>query len=159
MPDLGRILDMLDRDDALELDAQADRPGDSGDSLWPTIEDGDEVLEVDYARLFPTSRPTDRGYDDFEVYGDEWFLSEDDVGEILGEVGRDPGESTPPGWDVWAWYQPIHYFGPDWGIYIREAGLMECARRIGRSLPPGLAGRASPLLGKAVVRAAFAALF
>jgi predicted RNA binding protein YcfA (HicA-like mRNA interferase family) len=60
---------------------------------------------------------------------------------------------------VWAWYQPIHYFGPDWGIYIRETGLMECARRIANCLPPGLVVRSSATLGKAVIRAAFASLF
>ena len=146
MPDLGRILDMLDRDGALEIEPQSDPPGGPRASVWPSVENGEEVFEVDHARLFPTHNPTDRGYEDFEVHGDDWLLSEDDVGEIVGEVGRDVSESTPPGWDVWAWYQPIHYFGPEWGIYIRETGLMECARRIAASLPPGLAVRSSAMV-------------
>jgi hypothetical protein len=159
MPDVGRILDMLERDDALELDSHDDLSDEPSGPAWPSVEEGEEVLEVDYARLFPAGDPTERGDADFEIYSDGWILSEDDLAEILGEVGRDPNESRPPGWDVWAWYRPIHYFGPNWGIYIRETGLKECARRIGRSLPAGLAGRSNALLAKALIRAAFGALF
>ena len=53
-----------------------------------------------------------------------------------------------------------HFFGPAWGIYIRETGLIECARRISRALPPGLATTYSRgVLAKAIVRAAFSALY
>jgi len=160
VPELGRILDMLERADALEIDASPAALGDDGESMWPSVEAGETVLEVDYGRLFPTRNPIDRGPEDFEVYGDDWQLGEDDAGTILDEIGEDLNESQPPEWDVWAWYQPIHFFGATWGIYIRETGLIECARRIAHALPAGLATTYSPgVLAKAMVRAAFSTLY
>lgn len=153
MPDLGRILDLLERDEALDLmdDQQPD--------FWPPIEDDDVVLEVDHGRLFPTRRPVDRGQQDFEVFGDEWDLRDDDAESVLGP-SRNSSPGAPPEWDVWAWYQPIHFFGPRWGIFIREVGMLECARRVGSTLPPWLRSTHRPsLLAKALVRAAFSALF
>jgi predicted RNA binding protein YcfA (HicA-like mRNA interferase family) len=161
VPDLARILDMLERANALEIETSPAEPSDDdGESAWPSIEADEAILEVDYGRLFPTRNPVDRGREDFEVYGDNWEISEDDAGTILDGIGGDPAESRAPEWDIWAWYQPIHFFGPTWGIYIRETGLIECARRIGRALPPGLATTYSRgVLAKAVVRAAFSALY
>lgn len=155
MPDLSVILNMLDRDDALEL---SQRPPNRDERLWPTAED-QELLEVDYQRLFPNRRPVDRGFQDFEVYGDEWFIDDEAVEGIVGGVGTVPDESEPPEWDIWAWYQPIHYFGPDWGVFIKEDALRLLARRIGHRLPAGVRGGRDPELAKALVRAAFAALF
>jgi predicted RNA binding protein YcfA (HicA-like mRNA interferase family) len=167
MPDLGRILDLLNRDEALQLG----EPDEPERDMWPTVEPNEEVYEVDHARLFPTERPLDRGHQDFEFFGDEWDLP-DAAAEIVlnpnSESTKEQGvqdgpqavSDRPPEWDVWAWYQPIHFFGPDWGIFIREAGLVECARRISRLLPASLrtSGRAS-MLAKALIRASFGALF
>lgn len=155
MPDLSVILNMLDRDEALDLSAQ---DLDRDDPIWPTTDD-QQVFEVDYQRLFPTARPTDRGFQDFEVYGDDWYVDEEIVDEVVGGMGSAPGESEPPEWDVWAWYQPIHYFGPAWGIFIKEDALRLLARRIGHRLPAHLRSSRDPLLAKALIRAGFAALF
>jgi predicted RNA binding protein YcfA (HicA-like mRNA interferase family) len=153
MPDLARILDLLERDDALHLAERLNEPS------WPDIDENEAVFEVDYGRLFPTRRPTDRGQQDFELFGDDWELPEDQAGSVL-EGPNASGAGQPPEWDVWAWYQPIHFFGPDWGIFIRETGLAECARRIAAFLPPGTGGWRGPsLLAKSVLRASFAALF
>jgi predicted RNA binding protein YcfA (HicA-like mRNA interferase family) len=158
MPDVDQILGMLDRDQALELGPANLYEGAAG--AWPVIGGDETMLDVDYGRLFPGRRPGDRGQADFELYGDHWDLTDEDAASIADEIGLDPSESRFPEWDVWAWYQPIHFFGPDWGIYIRETGLIECAQRIARSLPAGLRGayRVS-LLAKSLVRAAFSALF
>ena len=156
MPDLSTILNMLDRDDALDLNLQ--RWPDE-ERVWPTT-DGSDVHEVDYERLFPSPRrATDRGVEDFEIYGDDWTIDDDVARDITEGVGAAPREANPPVWDVWAWYQPIHYFGPDWGIFIRETALRELARRIGRRLPHRPRRLTDPMLAKALVRAAFAALF
>jgi predicted RNA binding protein YcfA (HicA-like mRNA interferase family) len=155
MPDIGRIIDFIDRSEALALPGDSFSPVDHTSS-WPKLGRRETILEVDYSRLFPRARPTDRGERDFHLYGDDWELSEEATRSILHE----PGSLGPPEWDVWAWYQPIYFFGSQWGIYIRESGLVECARRIGQFLPPDLPGAARPdLLAKALVRAAFAALF
>lgn len=155
MPDLSVILNMLDRDDALDLSSP---DLDQDDPIWPSTDD-QQVFEVDYQRLFPTTRPTDRGFEDFDLYGDDWHVDDEIVDEIVGGVGSAPGESVPPEWDVWAWYQPIHYFGPDWGIFIKEDALRLLAGRIGHRLPARLRRGRDPLLAKALLRAAFGVLF
>jgi hypothetical protein len=156
MADLGRILDMLERDGALDLSPSgfAPRPD------WPTIDEGDELREVDYRGLFPGARPTRRGERDYEVFGDDWEVGQELIDALFEETSGEPAASGPPAWDVWAWYQPIHYFGLDWGIFIKETGLVECARRIARTYsgaPPPAAS--AGLWAKAVLRAAFNVLF
>ncbi len=158
MPDLGRILDLQDRADALDLVDEQRDPTDSPG--WPLVADDDTILEVDHSALFPTGRPTDTGQADFEVFGDSWTISEDVVEEVLRGAGSFPGEAAAPEWDVWAWYQPIHFFGPAWGIYVSEVGLIKCAQRIAHCLPPNVVSTyRRDSLAKAVIRVAFNALF
>ena len=149
MPDLTQILGMLERDDALELEEHND--------TWPSIDDGETVVEVDHNSLFPNTRPQRDGAD-FDLYGDEWEIPWEDAEAIVGE-GAPATSSAPPEWDVWAWYQPIHYFGADWGIYIRESALLECARRIARTASIPATGHHVMNLAKAMIRAAFSTLF
>src|SRR5690242_12201591 len=105
MADLAQILDMLERDGALEL--LPTPPADAGDTPWPRIEPTDGIAHVDHSRLFPDSRRiTDRGREDFEIYGDDWELDRDTAASILGDTDA-AGAAAPPAWDVWAWYQPI----------------------------------------------------
>jgi hypothetical protein len=154
MPDIGLILDLLERHEALELSGSHS----DNDMLWPEISQGETILEVDYGRLFPRARPSDRGAQDWDLYGDEWQIGQGDAAGVIEGGADGPSAARPPEWDVWAWYQPIH-FGGEWGIFIREAGLIECARRIAASL----SGRHGPThdsnLAKALVRSAFATLF
>lgn len=42
--------------------------------------------------------------------------------------------------DVCAWYQPIHFFGHDWGIFIREECVVRLARRAATFLPASSVG-------------------
>jgi predicted RNA binding protein YcfA (HicA-like mRNA interferase family) len=155
VPEFGHVLEMLDRDDALELHEPLES------RIWPEIEQGEDIVEVDYGRLFPAHPPTDRGQDDFEVFGDDWDLNEDSASDILEPRPAYKGAMGPPQWDVWAWYQPIHFFGPRWGIFIRESALVECARRIAAAYHPPVPAswRGPSLLAKATLRSAFAALF
>ena len=165
MPDLARVLDLLERAGVLDLDEETvtDRPRD-----WPKVDEDEQALAIDFSRLFPSRRP-ERDGEDFELYGDQWEPTDDDLRWVLEDDGfavdwpaglAYDGGREPPQWDVWAWYQPIHYFGPDFGIYIKESALLECARRIrgqhGGAVPHGRAGL---LFAKACVRAAFATLY
>ena len=160
MPDIGQILEMLERDQALEDQDPSDT------APWPQIEPEDQILELDYDRLFP-ARVTDRGVEDFEVYGDQWEITDEAVEDILStdetvDIAGRPGstQASPPQWDIWAWYQPIHFFGPGWGIFIREVGLLECARRMAALQPRRhLSPKQRRLLAKALIRSAFAVLF
>lgn len=62
---------------------------------------------------------------------DEISIAEDEV--------RDTGL-----FDVCAWYQPIHFYGPDWGIFIREQCVVSLAWRIARFLDPSAVTSAYP---------------
>lgn len=147
------IVDFLDREDALEEPVA---------SPWPTVEEEDELLPVDWDRLLPRRRPQRDGAE-WDLYGDDWEpgLDDDGVGAIDGRLGRGPdaldrgARSRRP--DVCAWYQPIHFHGLAWGIYIREDCLWRMAADIAAFMPPG-----TPMtfgLPKALLRAAFSTLF
>jgi hypothetical protein len=38
-------------------------------------------------------------------------------------------------WDVCAWYQPIHFYGREWGIYVSEDCVFSAARLFARFAP------------------------
>ena len=40
------------------------------------------------------------------------------------------GLTIPSNFEVLAWYQPIHYYGHAWGIYIKESAVIDLAARI-----------------------------
>lgn len=148
MPALSDILGFLDREDALEMGAAPD--------VWPTLEPDAEVYELDWMRLFP-SRVLDRGQADWELYGDDnWGIADDLLDRLSGDGAKLPGNGGVPGWDRCAWYQPIHFHGPAWGIFLYDECIVDVARvlyqLIGRPyLNAGVA--------KALLRAGFATLF
>lgn len=147
---------MLERDGALAVPEE---------SPWPTHDGG--VAPVDWGGLFPgRGRGGIEHIDDF----DEWEPDLDD--DFLGELGERAGshatahregrpldgEITQP--DVCAWYQPMHFHGLDWGIFVREDCLLRLALDIStyvpiRSRTPYELRR----LAKAVIRAGFSTLF
>jgi hypothetical protein len=43
-----------------------------------------------------------------------------------------------PDWDKCAWYQPIHYFGENWGIFIKEECVKCAAFMIARFVEPSV---------------------
>lgn len=151
MPELFEIVDLLERNEALSLDDPA--------QPWPGLDVDEEVdvLEVDWRRLFP-GRVRDRGNADWELYGDDdWSLPGAAIDRILS--GEDLGAGATvrvPGWDVCAWYQPIHFHGFDWGIYIYDHCILDIAASVYLRLgsPP-----LTMPLAKTLVRAGFAALF
>lgn len=151
MPELFEIVDLLERNEALRLDDPA--------QPWPglDVDEDVEVVEVDWRRLFP-GRVLDRGNADWELYGDDdWSLPGEALERIAsgGDVGGSNGVLVP-GWDVCAWYQPIHFHGFDWGIYIYDSCILDIATAVYLRLgsPP-----LTMPLAKTLVRAGFAALF
>lgn len=96
-------------------------------------EENQERRLIDVERLFdPRSQP--------------WLFepTEEDLAEIdkafaQGEPTENETGATQGGWPlVWetcAWYQPIHFFGPDWGIYIKEDCVRRAAYRFARFVP------------------------
>lgn len=45
-----------------------------------------------------------------------------------GSIDGEPDDSQI--WDILAWYQPLHSFGEDWGIYITQSGILKIANEI-----------------------------
>lgn len=119
---IDEIISVLDADNSLEL----------GQSPWHKEIDHEryEIRQVDWGRLFPNSKPQDRSPDnDWEIYGDDWEIDSETPYEIF-EEGSDQDASRPEEWDVCAWYQPIHFHGYDWGIFIKEECLKRLAKKI-----------------------------
>lgn len=149
---LAREGALLTDDSPSEIDGEH-RP----DGGWPQIEEDEEVLELDWGRLFPR-RVADRD-GDFELFGDqEWDPGQEVLSDLDGVLGAgEDGVAGPPGWDRCAWYQPIHFFGLDWGIFIYEHCIEEAARDIACFLPPW--ATPSGQLRKSLLRSAFSTLF
>src|SRR5262249_22577883 len=58
-------------------------------------------------------------------------------------------------WDICGWYQPIHFFGYDWGIFIKEECVKRAALMIARFVSRAVIHSAPPLAWfKALYRAA-----
>jgi len=102
------------------------------ESPWRTLEKDDEASRMDWNRL----------------WRDEWefpFLAQDE--EELArafEVGPPPDLADLPNnsekgahWDTCAWYQPVHFFGHNWGIFIKESCVRRTALMIARFVEPG----------------------
>jgi hypothetical protein len=149
------IVTMLDRDDAL---APAD------ESPWPTHE-GD-VRPVDWSGLFPErGRGGLEAIDADEVDPFEPDLDEEFLGELAERAGT--GQSSNPSRegfttqpDVCAWYQPLHFHGLDWGIFVKEDCMLRLALEIAAFVPHRpRSQRELYILAKATIRSAFASLF
>lgn len=159
------LVELLERDDALELENHEQTYGDDF-----------EPVAVDWDRLFPAKARLERDGEDWDLYGDPWrpewpddFLDDIVKRAQSADFPSDEPEDIFPEdvlrqgryiWDVCAWYQPIHYFGYDWGIYIREDCLLNHARAIAARFRLGRRVILNPgTLAKALFRASFASFF
>lgn len=154
---IEKIVEFLIREKCLRL----------GDSPWPSYGDDDDVYQVDWDVLFPPQTPARDG-EAWDLYGDDWEIEFDAdlTGAIESNLGKGPpGENeelnTAPTdhaggkWDICAWYQPIHYFGYDWGIFIREDCVRRLVVQIARFMPKKSSlGYGPHRLVKALIRAA-----
>ena len=116
----GRMIDTLLDLELLDLD----HPG-----VWPGELEGYEVQDIDWRAV----QDPDPSLDDAQSDHRRWR-------EVEYELDRRAkgGFAPPPGevLDVLAWYAPIHYFGPAWGIYIDESAILDFAARIRARLDP-----------------------
>jgi predicted RNA binding protein YcfA (HicA-like mRNA interferase family) len=122
----------------------------------------DVRLPIDWQVLFPGRKPQGRDELGFPI-DDSWNPDPDQImlDELMEELGDatdkgalDVGLTRDGGWDVAAWYQPIHFFGPDWGIYIKEAAIRQTAVNIARFHPRNFPGCHAPRLLRALIRSA-----
>jgi len=115
MHDIGDVLGMLDRDGALHLD---DR-----DDYEPRREqaDADRAYPIDFDRLAP--EPADQ-----PAEPPRGIATPRDVVDRVLKGGSPFGPGNLPRPDVLAWYQPIHFYAYNWGIFIRQSALVDLAR-------------------------------
>ena len=81
-------------------------------------------------------------------------LTESQREKIQESIRRPRETSTQINQHVLAWYQPIHYFGLDWGIFITTEGLLEVAQDIASYVMAP-----EPDLAEKLVLAAFSVLY
>lgn len=68
---------------------------------------------------------------DFEEVRSRWGS----VADAINDIASRPERLPPPGdVDALAWYLPFHYYGPSWGIYIKEAEVLRLAGLIKQRL-------------------------
>ncbi|QYG93438.1 hypothetical protein HC251_14070 [Iamia sp. SCSIO 61187] len=115
MREVDGILDFLEEYDLLRPPESVD-----DDVRIGRVGPDEQIAEVDWAYL--TSG--DFVADDLQMASDGGLTA-----DVLGGLGiarsnaeldRRQSEAIPPPWDSCAWYAPMHYYGPRWGIYIRE---------------------------------------
>lgn len=126
MREIDGILDFLEESGLLGPLQDTDR-----DPRVGTISATEQIVEVDWEafitpRTFNRNGETEQGLSALEA-------------DILGGLGsarngedgwlRD--NAIPSPWDTCAWYAPMQYSGPQWGIYIREDCLLRLAAEIG----------------------------
>lgn len=151
MVNISDIVDMLDHSGALAL----------GESPWGTYNEEEQVRRIDWDRLVGRGR-TDRNVD-VKKEGRASDLDRE-IEEGLGRRFNDREKSKDDGsteWDICAWYQPIHFFGYDWGIFIREKCLVTMASRIASFADPAAIKNDlnQSELSETFLRAAFLALY
>jgi predicted RNA binding protein YcfA (HicA-like mRNA interferase family) len=149
MPSLPEVIDFLDGHEALRLGEAPD--------VWPILPEDDDTFEVDWTRLFPT-RVADRGFEDWELFGnDDWDLPAEAIDRIGGATPvTSDTHAQAPGWDRCAWYQPIHFHGFAWGLYLYDECIIDVAAALYDAL--GRPPLTTPL-AKTLTRAGFATLF
>jgi hypothetical protein len=144
MPTIEQAIDFLRRNEAL---------GEPKDSPWRTLAEGEQRSPLDWDVLFPKGNQEDP-WGGFNPPSEEL----EELYKAIGEgapVRVSRTDSFPAIWDTCAWYQPIHFFGHDWGIYIKESCVKHSARTIARFLHPQDVQHMRPAdLCKALYRAA-----
>lgn len=117
------VVETLERLDLLEL---------VGVSPWPDISDeGGDLFPIDWTEV-----ERDVIAPETLSPADEWANQWSQVEEAMRSRVRSGGGTPPPVIvDALAWYQPIHYFGMAWGIYIKEEAVLDLAAYLLEAVP------------------------
>ncbi len=95
-----------------------------------------DAFPIEISDLPDFGRDNDRtnGLDDFIDTQTAWGSIGDRISAQSTQLERLP---PPVPIDALAWYLPFHYHGPDWGIYIKEAEVLNLASYIKMRLGGG----------------------
>lgn len=153
MPEIADIIGMLDRDGALHLGDNADEFG-----AWQNSSDWGNVYAIDFDAV---GRDAD-SFEDATVapHPRGIHIGEQVVDAVMSGPNRLRGSdnAVPPA-DVLGWYQPIHFFASNWGIFIRESALVDLARDLAPRFAPFIGRRTRAAHVAVLIRAAFAYVF
>lgn len=156
MPNIANIIGMLDRDGALHLGDDAHEFG-----SWPEPSADDGLHMIDFGSL---GRDADQ--DDFMAPSDATRppngiqVGAEVVEAVLSGPNRLRGrDNAVPPPDVLGWYQPVHFFANNWGIFIRESALIDLARDLAPRFSPFVDRRTQAGHVAVLIRAAFAYVF
>lgn len=123
--DGDRVVDVLGEMDLLDFRAAgpgSSRPPEDEDAWgidWDAVDAGDGIADSDAPVAVP----------DRDQKGDAWARVHREV------ASRAQGEPPPPpDPDALAWYLPMHFYGHDWGIHIREASILDLAAHMLRNI-------------------------
>ena len=129
MRDVGGVVDFLE-----EYGLLRPPPSDGvGEPRVGEISADEEIVEVDWdAVKAPESnllQQSDFTVDELSIDG---LLILEELGRVRnGDTGGLEGRAIENPWETCAWYSPIHYFGHNWGIYIKQECLEQIASEIG----------------------------
>lgn len=121
---IQKIVDFLEEHESLH----------PGDSPWRNDipEESFGTHHVDWDKLFPSNFPK-VGNAPWDYADDPWKISVDDFEDILTPLSDNEQDGISE-WDTCAWYQPIHFYGHDWGIYVKESCVKQLARRLNHEM-------------------------
>jgi hypothetical protein len=162
MPSDAEIINLLKKYGALKL----------GKSPWPTYNSNEgQCYHVHWDGLFPRHRARHQVEEErrWDIQDDRWNPEWDRefLGNLQEEISREEPTDTEIErigetllWDVCAWYQPIHFFAENWGIYIHESCILRQAMIISRFIPLSIR-RSGSLTGlaKCLIRASVYTFF
>jgi len=127
---INDVISILDEMDMLRVGAEGGPPTNWGGGPTNWSESASEY-PVDWKKVAEPRLPNPD--EDLEFLpGDEWREVLDD---LESEQVREKHTPEEPIIDVLAWYQPIHYYGREWGIYIYESAIVDTAKSIISYLP------------------------
>lgn len=125
-------------------------------ALWPGEPDDETAWPVDWSSVEePPGEPDSRLLADVECGFDRaWGAVRDD---LLSRAKSGVHIPPPDVLDALAWYLPIHNFGYNWGIYIRESAVLMLAGAVPSQVEPARLGDPDAIYG--AVRVGLAILY
>lgn len=105
-------------------------------SPWPQTQNEYDIYEIDWDRVLDLDPNLGNDSPFAQKRGDI-----EEIGRQIADIANQQPRTVPPNVviDALAWYQPIHYFAQNWGIFITEKAVIEVAGRIAsfsRRSPP-----------------------
>lgn len=123
---IQKVLTYLEETDALKL----------GSSPWGSYDESEQVSSFDFDKFISYGPNSEDRPDIPEEF--HWEIEEalnghpEPIIEPTLPLARESKSTSQALWDTCAWYQPLHFFGNDWGIFIREECVFKLAIAIAK---------------------------